>query len=523
MEFPGDAFISYAHLDNVELVEGRKGWVANLHRALEVRVAQLLGKPPQIWRDPKLAGNDLFETSIIERLRKVAVLVAVVSPRYLKSEWTIRELEAFWSAAEQQGGIHVRDKARVFKVLKTPVAVERMPPHLRGLLGYEFFRVDPESGKVRELDEVFGEQAHRDFWLKLDDLAHDICTLLEAMDTPEDPPAACSGPRVTAGQAIYLAETSSDLRDQREALRRDLQQQGLRVLPDATLPLVASDVTAAVSRYLGECRLSVHLVGRHYGVVPEGGSASIVELQHELAVAHSRSAPLARLVWIPAGLSVDDGRQQQVIERLRVDPRVGHQADLVETYFEDFRTTLQSWLLRASPRAKGAADAVGGRPAPLPTSATPRPTGDAVFVSAPPVDPPRLYLVADERDVAAIEPWAEWFFDQGLEVMRPLYDGDEREIREYHEENLVACDGLVIFYGAGSELWVRRKLRDVQKAAGLGRTRGRPVVGVCLAGPRTPEKDRFRTHEATVVAQWDGLSTASLDPVVAAIKAARGH
>jgi hypothetical protein len=35
-DFEGDAFISYAHLDNVELVEGRKGWVANLHRALEV-------------------------------------------------------------------------------------------------------------------------------------------------------------------------------------------------------------------------------------------------------------------------------------------------------------------------------------------------------------------------------------------------------------------------------------------------------------------------------------------------------
>ena len=57
MDFEGDAFISYAHLDNLELVEGRKGWVANFHRALEVRVAQLLGKSPHIWRDPKLVGQ----------------------------------------------------------------------------------------------------------------------------------------------------------------------------------------------------------------------------------------------------------------------------------------------------------------------------------------------------------------------------------------------------------------------------------------------------------------------------------
>jgi hypothetical protein len=80
MDFEGDAFISYAHLDDVALVEGRKGWVANLHRALEVRAAQLLGKTPAIWRDPKLHGNDLFEETLVERLRRVAVLVTVVSP-----------------------------------------------------------------------------------------------------------------------------------------------------------------------------------------------------------------------------------------------------------------------------------------------------------------------------------------------------------------------------------------------------------------------------------------------------------
>ena len=100
--FEGDAFISYAHLDNVELIEGRKGWVANLHRALEVRVGQLLGKPPHIWRDQKLQGNDIFADVLVERLRRVAALVSVVSPRYVKSEWARRELSEFWKAAEVQ-------------------------------------------------------------------------------------------------------------------------------------------------------------------------------------------------------------------------------------------------------------------------------------------------------------------------------------------------------------------------------------------------------------------------------------
>src|SRR4051812_14407393 len=250
MNFEGDAFISYAHLDNLELVEGRKGWVANFHRALEVRVAQLLGKSPHIWRDPKLAGNDLFAETLVDRLRRVAVLVSVVTPRYLKSEWTLREFTEFLKAADRQGGLKVRDKARVFKVLKQPVPLDKTPPELRAILGYEFFSTDPETGKVHELDEVFGPEAQRDFWLRLDDLAHDLVTLLEAIEqdaqlahfvpdqmqqnvsarvpvesrpsaggsedpTPHTPAASAVGskgptPR-TQKATVYLAETTSDV------------------------------------------------------------------------------------------------------------------------------------------------------------------------------------------------------------------------------------------------------------------------------------------------------------------------
>src|SRR5687768_10496493 len=205
MHFEGDAFISYAHLDNVELVEGRRGWVANLHRALEVRVGQLLGKSPHIWRDPKLSGNDFFAEALIEKLKQVALLVTVVSPRYLKSEWTIRELNEFWHAAEEQGIVHVNNKARVFKVLKTPVPLDRTPPELRTLIGYEFFKVDPDTGKVRELDEVFGAEAQRDFWLKLDDLAHDIVALLEAMENPEQAAAVARAAAAASAQAAASA------------------------------------------------------------------------------------------------------------------------------------------------------------------------------------------------------------------------------------------------------------------------------------------------------------------------------
>src|SRR5882762_5336266 len=117
MSFDYDAFISYSHIDNVGLIDGSKGWITNLHRALEVRIAQLLGEKPQIWRDQKLTGNDVFENTLIEQLQRVAALITVVSPRYVRSEWTRRELVEFWKAAEAQGGVRLHDKARIFKVM----------------------------------------------------------------------------------------------------------------------------------------------------------------------------------------------------------------------------------------------------------------------------------------------------------------------------------------------------------------------------------------------------------------------
>ena len=130
MNFDAHAFISYAHIDNAALVEGQAGWVANLERALRIRLAQRLGKESRIWRDDKLQGNEYFDETLIERLRRVAALVAVLSPRYVKSEWGRKEIEAFCDAAEAQGGVRVRDKTRLFKVLKTAVPLELHPPEL---------------------------------------------------------------------------------------------------------------------------------------------------------------------------------------------------------------------------------------------------------------------------------------------------------------------------------------------------------------------------------------------------------
>jgi hypothetical protein len=502
MRFESDVFISYAHLDNQELMEGHRGWVANFHRALEIRVSQLLGAHPQIWRDPKLKGSDFFENTLLERLKRVGVLLSVVSPRYLKSDWTRRELLEFWKNAEEAGGLLVNGKSRVFKVMKTPVPVEAQPAQLQKMLGYEFYRIDPETGRVRELDHVFGPEAQRDFWMKVDDVAHDLSALLEALHEADHVP---DEPKAT----VFLAEVTSDLQEEYEVVRRDLLEQGCTVLPTRPLPLRGRELEPFLTSELEQCDLSIHLIGRSYGIVPEGGTSSITELQNEYAIQRGTRGGFTRLLWLPDGLRSDDLRQQIFIDHARSDARVLTGADLLETSIEEFRTVLRARLEQFRP------------PAPPPVEA-PAAAAASAPGAAPGGDLARVYVVCDQRDQDAVGAWTDFLFDQGLEVVPSVFDGDETEVREYHEESLRLCDGVLIYYGAGNEMWLRRKLREVQKSAGYGREQPIRAVGICVAPPMSPPKAQFRTREALLLPQPDGFAPDPLRPFVALLKGEAG-
>jgi hypothetical protein len=178
--FDNDLFISYAHLDNQPLIEGQKGWIDEFHHALETRLDQLLGEECKIWRDRKLGGNDFFDETIVSKFPNTALLVSILSPRYLKSDWCLKELKAFLTAAAQSGGARIGEKSRVFKVIKTHVPREDHPPELQGSLGYSFYEIEEVTDRPREFLIDPRDESYRKFRLKLDDLAYEILDLAKA-------------------------------------------------------------------------------------------------------------------------------------------------------------------------------------------------------------------------------------------------------------------------------------------------------------------------------------------------------
>lgn len=494
-KFEDEVFISYAHIDNQPPAEGLKGWVETLHERLLIRLGQLTGEPVTIWRDRKLQGNDVFAETLVTRLSKAALLVTVISPRYVRSEWCLKELEEFCKSASEGGGLNVGDKLRVFKVVKLHIPLESHPPQLRGVLGYEFFEYDAERGRPKEFNPDV--VPHRDikYWEKLDDLAYDIKQLIEMMREAGGTAAASASADSTARKTVYLAETAFDLRQERDLIKRELQQHGHVVLPEVELPLSGAALAETVRECLRRSDLSVHLIGSNYGIIPEEESRSLVEIQCELA--GETGDGLRRIVWMPLGLEPRDERQRRFVDHFRLGLNGQRDIEVLQTSLEDLKK-LVAERVNVGPSAPAASAAAYG------------------------ASPPSVYLICDREDLDEVTPLEEYLYESGLDVILPAFEGDEAQIREDHRANLLECDSVVLYFGRGSEIWLRMKQRELQKIAGYGRARPMLAKAIYLAAPHTSAKELVRDRESVIIKNFAAFSPDRLAPFVARVRQAAG-
>ncbi|NCT94924.1 MAG: TIR domain-containing protein [Chitinophagaceae bacterium] len=498
MQFPKDIFISYAHIDDESLVESQKGWISEFHRALEIRLAQLLGRRPIIWRDPALQGNHIFDQQIVDQFAQVAVVISILTPRYVKSEWCIREVNEFYESCQRNIGFSIQNQARIFKVIKTPVKVELHPEKIRNILGYEFYTTDPQTGRPKELAQVFGQQSEKLYWEKLDDLANDLAAFLENLEYPQTGGAINTTDNNGKDSIrIYLAESSYETQTFRDSIRRELQDNGYSITPDRQLPLIAPVLVEEVNSFLHQSQLSIHLVGENYGIVPEGTQKSIIELQNEVAAAASSNGQLERLIWIPEGKEAKEERQQSFVNKLNEGKDGVTGADLLYGSLEEFKSVMMDKIESIKRKQQK-------EEAPKEVAATVSGSG-------------LVYLICDMQDLPDIQVLEDFLFNNGYEVVLPLFEGEESMIREDHIENLKMCHAAIIYYGNGNEIWLRSKTRDFLKINGYGREKPIGLKAIYLASPSNASKERFRTLEAEVINGLQGVPEEQLKSLLSKI------
>jgi hypothetical protein len=501
MNFEQNLFISYAHIDDQPLNQGEKGWITRFHATLKAILSMRMGREAKIWRDEKLQGNDVFSSEIVAQFRRSAALMSIVTPRYLNSEWCTREAREFCDTAAQTGGLVIGNKSRVFKVIKTPVddrEVDALPPHMKDLLGFEFFAY--KDGAPLELDPDFGPEYSQLYKQKVAVLAQDISQLLKTLQAAanasgSDDAKGQSDPQAPSKPSVYLAECSYDLKPQRELLEGELKRLGYPVLPDRRLPADEAEYVAAVQSLLARCALSIHLVGERYGAVPDGPTdMSAGMLQNAAAVARCRSSGLKRLIWLPLGTGSEDDRQRKFIEALHTEAQTQFGADLIEGDVEELRAVIHDTLRkieeqRPEQREPGAAEA---RPF----------AGESAKL---------VYFICDERDRKTSVPVRKLCRQLGFEVALPAFEGDASEVRKANQLNLASCGVVVVFYGVGDEAWKRTIDNELKKMAGYRRSKSRPPVLTYLGEPRTGDKqDLIDMEEPGLIDGLGGFAEAAM-------------
>jgi TIR domain len=420
-----DVFISYAHADNSE------GWVDEFHERLLNRLRELERHAPfSIWRDRKLSGADVFTDEIEWRLKSSGILISILSPNGLGSDWCERERERFRLAAATSGGLRLGTKTRAIRIAKSPCDNNR-DRLVFGTLGYDFYKRSDQTNRYSELHPTSSE-----FSALVLEIAQEIYDLLKTLRER----LAAAPPDLS----IYVAAVPPALQPWRKQVVNQLAAWNCRVVPEES---DARRLSAAdIEQSLQGCNISVHWVGSDAGP--------------ELEMLQLRAAREASLERIVCEVKESSAALQEL---LGAKPAEGYEErmrsgtpDILLQYLEDRVKAFRKTPARASG------------------------------------DPPLVYVVCNPVEMnAALELKRCLEADGRFAARLPIRDVEDENLRlRDKREWLKSCQAVLIYWGASaSEAWFGEQQRELIGAR-LKR-RKRPLPALCLASsPKAdPAKD----------------------------------
>src|SRR5258708_3786358 len=466
--FDTDVFISYSKLDNQD------EWVTKFHRQLEARLSQLLGASVTVWRDRELGATEIVTDEISRQLKKAAVLLAVVTPGYVNSEWCQRELNEFERAASLTGGLQVGSRIRVAKATKTPLLGLQHKNIYPYSLAEEFYQHGENKGE--EIPD-FKEFAPDDlqFTEKLNRLALRISSILFSLRKRE---------------TVYLAETSPELTPEREKILRELTVRRYRVLPKLRVGEEGERGVGGVGLAVGQSGHSIHLFGDFYH--------DAASSQYEEA----RSSGSLRIAWIVRNSQESDGLQIQFLRELRdeqQDPS-GERSRLEFSEgdtIEGFKTSLLDKL-----------------------------EYDAKTAGTEPGEPLYIHLIChteDHKEPDAVRLWNHLTQVENFQVEPPLAPTISALVaHRYYRNSLMLSDGILVYWGKSSLDWIEKIRQELAKIGAQRKRRPIASKAVYIAPPSTGEKESFHAHELPALRQSDSFDPAVLVTFLIQLRRFRG-
>jgi hypothetical protein len=266
--FQHDVFISYARADNES-----DNWVDQFVKQLRCAVKQRLGgtEPTIFFDTSSLHANHPLE-DLLQAAQNSALFLAIASPSYAVRPWTRQELEDFCKTDP--------DLHRLFAVECMPLdEPETYPDPLHTHNRLKLWRSSKSISKTpNPLDP-----RSKGFKDSINDLAEKIKNQLKALNSQAEAVLPPTNPE-PLGKCVLLAQVTDDLEDEREQVRRYLEQFNITVLPKDNYPQGGNEFQAAFNNDLSVADFFVQLFGPKQGRTPPDFSEGYTRFQHSQAL-----------------------------------------------------------------------------------------------------------------------------------------------------------------------------------------------------------------------------------------------
>ncbi|MFO0956389.1 MAG: toll/interleukin-1 receptor domain-containing protein [Isosphaeraceae bacterium] len=461
-----DIFISYAHVDDQVFGDEQQGWVTRLADDLRKMLAMRLGRPENfdLWMDHQLDGNSAVTPLIDGKVADSAVFVLVLSPGYLGSIWTARELEGFRAEVARR----TSSSGRIFLVEFDDLP---RPEGLSDPRGYRFWKRDPNTKRLAQIGfPTLLPEDEGTYFRLVTELAVDVERELRRLKTtaavpgppvgieadrplPQPPPSTAS-----TGPAVYLADVTEDLEDLRDLVKNDLIQAGHAILPSTIYPADPDAYEAAFRADIAKSSMFVQLLSELPGRKVREDGKRRVAIQLDLVASGRPDLPI--LQWRSRDLDWRRVNNPAHLDVLKGTAIEGRPLEVMAVDIEEFKATVKARLAKQNAPDPG----------------------------LPPAQDCYLFINADSADLGLCAEVARYVEDNWpwLGYFPPRQTADPQEAQEYIEDNLKTCDGFIVIYGQADRDWV---IAQLQRARQVSAFRDRRMLKVAIyEGP--PEDNK---------------------------------
>lgn len=530
-----DIFISYRWEDSVSIEDGNGGFSYNFRTVLKAYLHSIIGYRPKIWWDKhEIQGTHHIKAEVVDVLNRTFLFIPILTSAFRNSKWCKLELDTFIEACKRGPGLVVENKSRIIKVYQIPVPREEEPEVLQGIKGYAFFDQNPNFKNPRpNFFLMTGKGFDEELNGKFSDLAFEIKDVLGPTRRYfVGQNGALSSEDQVASKAlkkgVFLAECAASMNPYRDKIKRSLKQCGYKVYPSSDLPSDRQKAFLTCQKYLASCCASIHIFGDQDKQIISATSHplnteswSLESLQVDAVAALPTS--FSRYYWLSPLSVAAEGKWEEYLDQLRIDPYMqqgvnlfeGRLTDMLHSALETIEELPEPEYDQSEIASEAGSEKVFRSLSDHTECSSQDSSSDSASAS---LHDPELYLICTKADLPAVAPIKSLFEDQGIEVVLPAFNGQEGELMEAHFEDLISCDAVLVFYGIGSEIWLKNHLRDVRrKVWGYGREKSFISQSVCVSGPLTDHKQFFSSTTFEKLSMVDGFSSDPFLPLIQSI------